>query len=105
MDFEVKGIHYEVSDKTMEQIQKKMKRLEYAQDFLVSLALSIEREKSDYHLNANMSFRWGTAAHIHLTNHDLYKGIDQIIDKLDNKITKEKEKIQDHGSRMATGGV
>ena len=96
MDFEVRGIHYEISDKTMEHIQKKMKRLEYANDFVVSLDLSIEREKSEYHLNSNVSFRWGAGAHIHLTNHDLYQAIDLIIDKLDSKITKEKEKIQDH---------
>lgn len=96
MDFEVKGIHYEVSETTTEHIQKKMKRLEYANEFIMNLSISIEREKSEYNLNANFNFRWGAAGHIHLSSHDLYKGIDLMIDKLDSKITKEKEKIQDH---------
>ena len=96
MDFEVKGIHYEVSDHTKEHLQKKMKRLAYADEYVMNLIFSIEREKGNYNLDANLNFRWGTSAHIHLSNHDLYKGIDLIIDKLDNKITKEKEKIQEH---------
>ncbi len=96
MDFEVKGIHYDVSEHTMEHLKKKMKRLEYANDLLVNLVISIEREKSVYNIDANLNFRWGTSGHIHLSNHDLYKGIDLIIDKLDIKITKEKEKIQEH---------
>ena len=96
MDFEVKGIHYDVSETTKEHLQKKMKRLGYADDYVMTLVLSIEREKGNYNLNADLNFRWGGNAHIHLSNHDLYKGIDLMIDKLDNKITKEKEKIQAH---------
>ena len=34
MNFEIRGIHYEVSDKTREQIEKKFKRLATAEDTL-----------------------------------------------------------------------
>ena len=94
MKFEVKGIHYELSDKTLEQFEKKIKRLEFANELVSNLTFSVEREKSQYNINADFSFNWGSDGHISLTNHDLYKGIDLIIDKLENKITKEKEKIQ-----------
>ena len=96
MNFEIKGIHYEVSQRTVEQFEKKIKRLDFASELLSKLTISVEREKSQYNLSADFSFTWGSGGHIMLSNHDLYKGIDLIVDKLENKISKEKEKIQSH---------
>lgn len=96
MEFEVKGVHYELSEKTVEQFEKKMKRLEFASELISNLSFSVEREKNLYNLSADFTFTWGAAGYISLSNHDLYKGIDLIIDKLENKISKEKEKIQGH---------
>ena len=96
MNYEVKGIHYEVSDTTREHIAKKMKRLSFASDLVVDCTISLIREKSGYKVDANTNFRWGATSHLSVDCHELYKGIEILIDKLENKIRKEKEKIQDH---------
>lgn len=96
MNYEVKGIHYEVSDTTREHIDKKMKRLQFASDLVTDISLSLIREKNGYKVDANTNFRWGTASHLSVECKELYKGIEVVIDKLENKVRKEKEKIQEH---------
>jgi putative sigma-54 modulation protein len=95
MNLEIKGIHYEVTERTIEQIEKKAKKIEFASDMIVDLLFRIEREKGIYVISANINFRWGLAHHIKVEDHDLYDGIDKIMDKIKLKIAKEKEKIQD----------
>ena len=82
MNFEIRGIHYEVSDKTKEQIEKKFKRLATAEDTLTFLEITVERA-------------WGGDAYIETTNGDLYDAIDQLTEKVKTKIVKEKEKMQE----------
>jgi len=96
MDLQIKGIHYDVSERTEEQIEKKVKKLEFAKDMIVDLLFKIEREKSIYNINVDITFRWGLSHHMKVSNQDLYDGIDSVIEKLKHKITKEKEKIQEH---------
>lgn len=96
MDLEIKGIHYEISEKTIEQIEKKAKKLEFATELVKRLIFRIEKDKSGYIISVDINFSWGLDHHIKVTDHDLYDGIDIIIDKIKSKITKEKEKIQDH---------
>lgn len=95
MNFEIKGIHYEVSDKTREQIEKKFKRLATAEDTLTNLIISVERANGMYTLKSNFAFKWGGDGFIETTDSDLYNAIDKLTEKVKTKIVKEKEKIQD----------
>jgi putative sigma-54 modulation protein len=96
MNVDIQGIHYEISDNTREHLAKKLHRLEYAEDIIVDLLLTITHDKNGYVIEATVNFRWGKAGHIEVKSFDLFKGIDNLFNKLDNKIGKEKEKIQDH---------
>ena len=58
MNYEVKGIHYEVSETTKEHIAKKMKRLDFASDLVTDLAVSLIREKNLYKVEANTIILW-----------------------------------------------
>jgi putative sigma-54 modulation protein len=100
MNLEIKGIHYEVTERTTEQIEKKVQKLDFVADKIVDLLFRIEREKGLYVISANINFRWGLSHHIKVENHDLYDGIDQIIEKIKNKVSKEKEKIQEHSEKI-----
>ena len=99
MNLEIKGIHYEVTERTTEQIEKKVKKLDFASDMVMDLFFRIERGKGIYTISVNINFRWGLAHHIEVEDHDLYDGIDKIMEKIKNKVTKEKEKIQDHSEK------
>ena len=100
MNLEIKGIHYEVAERTIEQIEKKVKKIDFASDMIMDLLFKIEREKGLYVISSNINFRWGLNHHIKVKNNDLYDGIDQIIDKIKNKVAKEKEKIQEHSEKV-----
>ena len=96
MNVDIQGVHYDISDNTRDHVQKKLKRLNYAEDLIVDLLLTISHDKNGYGIEATVNFRWSKSAHIKVETYDLFKGIDNLFNKLDNKISKEKEKIQDH---------
>ena len=96
MNVEIRGVHYEVSDNTKEHVEKKLKRLGFAEDLIVDLIFTISHDKNGYIIEASINFKWGKSAHIKVDAFDLFKGIDNLFNKLDNKIVKEKEKIQEH---------
>ena len=100
MNLEIKGIHYEVTENTTEQIEKKVKKLDFASDMIVDLLFRIERDKGLYIISVNINFRWGLSHHIKVEDHDLYDGIDKMMDKIKNKVAKEKEKLQDHSEKV-----
>ncbi len=98
MRVEIKGVHLEVTDKMKEHIDKRLPHLEYAKDMIIDLLLSIAKDKG-YKVEATINFRWGTSAHITATSFDIFEGIDSLFHKIDAKVTKEKQRIQEHGSR------
>lgn len=95
MTTEIKCVHCEIDDKVKEKLETKLKRLQYAEDLLVSLNFTITHEKQ-YKLETNIHFRWGQIHHIKVETFDIMKGIDTLVDKLEQKVTKEKEKVQHH---------
>lgn len=95
MTVNIKGVHYEISDKVREKLETKLKRLSYAEDLIVTLDFTITREKQ-YSLETNIHFRWGQSNHIKVETFDIWKGVDTLIDKLEQKVSKEKEKVQHH---------
>ncbi|RKX80249.1 MAG: ribosome-associated translation inhibitor RaiA [Spirochaetes bacterium] len=95
-NIEIKGVHFNVSDDAKEYIHKKLHRIDYASDLIVDLLFTLTKEKKGYTLVANINFRWGYSTHIEVKNFDLFEGIDKLMDKLELKVTKEKEKIQEH---------
>ena len=96
MNVDIRGVHYDISDNTREHIEKKLKRLGYAEGLVVDLLLTLAHDKNGYHIEATVNFKWSNSAHIKVSSFELFKGIDNLFNKLDNKISKEKEKIQDH---------
>jgi len=97
MNIDVKGVHLDVSQNVRDYLNKKLKRLGYAEDLIVDLLFTLSQDSKAYKVEVNINFRWGTSAHIGVDAFNLIKGVDQLFDKLDVKINKEKEKIQDHG--------
>ena len=96
MNFEIKGVHYVVDDETKEYIEKKLQKVDYAKDMIVDLLLAIRHEKNRFKLETNINFRWGYASHIKVNSFDLREGLDKLLDKIESKINKEKDKIQSH---------
>lgn len=96
MKTDVKGVHMDVSEEVHEYLQKKLKRLGYANDLIVDLMITLTQESRGYTAEVTINFRWGTSAHIRVETFNIIQAVDQLFDKLDEKVSREKDKIQDH---------
>jgi putative sigma-54 modulation protein len=103
MNVEIKGIHVEVSQRIKDYIDAKMPRLDFGKDLLVDFLMNISREKSLFKLDTTLNFRRGAVKHVGVENFDLDKGIDELFDKLEAVIEKEKSRIKDHHKKKETG--
>jgi len=100
MNVEIKGIHLEVTERIRQYIDTKLPRLDFAKDLIVDFLLNLTREKNLFKADATINFRWGAATHVGVDNFNLNQGIDDLFDKLEAKIEKEKSKIQEHHKKQ-----
>jgi len=96
MNTEIKGVHVEITDEIKSYIDKKAQRIDFARDHIVDLLFSLTQEKHKFDIETNINFRWGKAIHVKTGGFDIFEVIDKLFDKMEQKINKEKKKIQDH---------
>ena len=94
MNTEIKALHFTLHDDAKEYLNKKIERIHNAESMIVDLLINIKKEK-DFDVEATVNFRWGVSVHVKESDFELTKAIDKMIDKLESKINKEKEKVKD----------
>jgi putative sigma-54 modulation protein len=94
MNLDIKAVHFTMHDDAKEYLDKKIERLHNAENMIVDLMITIKKEK-DFDAEATVNFRWGVSVHVKEADFELTKAIDKMIDKLEAKITKEKEKVKE----------
>lgn len=95
MNLNVRGIHYQPSDETLEFLNKKLQKLGFAEEYLLDLDISIKRETlgQGFHIDAQMHFKWGSNKIVSYDCYELYEGIEMIADKIEAMARKEKSKV------------
>jgi putative sigma-54 modulation protein len=96
MELEIKGVHFDLEDETREFIAAKLEKLEFASDYIVDLDFTLTRESSEFICEVKLHLNWGHSSVIKVRSYDLHEGINTLIDKLDHKVRKERDKITDH---------
>jgi putative sigma-54 modulation protein len=94
MNTEIKAVHFTLHDDAREYLNKKIERIHNAENMIVDLLITIKKEK-DFDAEATVNFKWGVSVHVKEEDFDITKAIDKMMDKLDTKITKEKEKVKE----------
>jgi len=94
MNIEIKAIQFDLNDDAREYLAKKLDRIHNAEQMIVDLIITVRKEK-DFEASATVNFRWGDTARVEENDFDLSAAIDKMIDKLEAKITKEKEKVKE----------
>jgi putative sigma-54 modulation protein len=94
MNVEVKAVHFTLHDDVKEYIDKKIERIHNAENMIVDLLITVKKEK-DFEAEATVNFRWGVSIHVKENDFELTPAIDKMTDKLEQKITKEKEKVKE----------
>src|SRR5574344_997119 len=77
-------------------IEQKLGRIAYAEDLIVDLILRVKEDKK-YYFDATVNFRWGANAHVTGDDYEFAAGLNKLIDVLDLKFKKEKDKVQEKG--------
>ncbi len=88
------AVGFSLDEKQKETIEKRFDRVKYADDLIIDLALKVKLDKK-FFWDANVNFRWGAQAHVTADDYDFDAGLNKLMDVLDVKVKKEKDKIQE----------
>jgi putative sigma-54 modulation protein len=94
MTVDVRSVHFDLSETSRAYLDLKLERIEYAKDMIVDLIFVMTKDK-DFKFEATVNFRWGVQAHLEERDFEVNAAIDKLIDRLEQKISKEKEKVQE----------
>ena len=94
MNIDIKAVHFTMRDETREYINKKITRIRNAENMIVDLLLTLTKAKN-FSAEATVNFRWGVSVHIKERDFELNPAVDKLMDKLEQKIIKEKEKVKE----------
>ncbi len=76
MTVTIKGVHYDISDRTREFLTDKLGLLDPFKELLVSVDATITKEKAEFVVESNVHFRWGATAHLEERAQELYPAIE-----------------------------
>jgi putative sigma-54 modulation protein len=94
MNTDVKAIHFALKDETREYLDRKIARIHNAENMIVDLLITLTHDKN-FQAEATVNFRWGVSIHVKEHDFDINPAIDKLMDVLEQKITKEKEKVKE----------
>lgn len=94
MNTEIKAVHFSLKSEAKEYIEKKITRIRNAENMIIDLLFTLTKGK-DFSAEVTVNFRWGVSAHLKENDFELIPAIDKLMDKLDAKIAKEKEKVRE----------
>jgi len=99
MKFNFVGQDVEITDAIKSYIQKKFQRLERLFKGLISeeieVHIAIKKERAEYRIEVDIYIQQkGEKIHVWDSDPDLYAAVDKVIDELEKKLVKDKEKIK-----------
>lgn len=92
----VSAVGFDFDKDQSDLIEQKLNRINYADNLIVDLILRVKEDKK-YYFDATANFRWGANAHVTSDDYDFAAGLNKLMDVLDQKVKKEKDKIQEKG--------
>ncbi len=98
MQLSVSGHHVDVTDSLRGYVESKIGRLERHFDIVSNVHCILTVEKLRHKAEAKVNVNGGTI-YADATEEDMYAAIDGLVDKLDRRVRKHKEKLVDHHAR------
>ena len=98
MQLNVSGHHVEITPAMRGYVESKIERLERHFDIVSNVHCILTVEKLRHKAEAKVNVNGGTI-YADNTEEDMYAAIDGLVDKLDRRVRKHKEKMVDHHAR------
>lgn len=93
MNIQLKAEKFTLDEDQKVFLDKKLERIKYAEELITDVLFNIKYEKK-FLFDCTINFRWGGNAHVSSEDFEFSTGANKLIDVLDQKIKKEKDKIQ-----------
>lgn len=84
---------FNLTEANSELLNTKLQRISYAEDLIVDLIVRVKYNKT-FTAESTVNFKWGAQAHVSETDADFAAAVNKMMDTLDNKVKKEKDKYQ-----------
>ena len=94
MNINVQAVKFSMDEDQKEFVDKKLERIRFAEDLITDVPLNIKYDKK-FSYECTVNFRWGDVAHVSTEDFSFEPGLNKMVDVLDQKIKKEKDKIQE----------
>jgi putative sigma-54 modulation protein len=94
VNIDIRAVHFAMEEDAKAYLNRKLTRIPNAENMIVDLMFVITKDK-EFVAEATVNFRWGVSSHVKDSAFELNAAIDKLIDKLESKIIKEKEKVQE----------
>ncbi len=98
MQLNISGHHVEVTESLREYVKTKIEKIERHFDIVSDVHCILTVEKLQHKAEATVNVNGGTI-YADAIEEDMYAAIDSLIDKLDRRVRKHKEKLVDHHAR------
>ncbi len=98
MQLNVSGHHVEVTDSLRGYVATKIEKIERHFELVSDVKCILTVEKLRHKAEATINVNGGTI-YADNTEEDMYAAIDGLVDKLDRRVRKHKEKLVDHHAR------
>lgn len=100
MQMSVSGHHVDITPALRSYVEKKLERLVRHFDHVIDANVVLTVEKLQQKAEATVHVR-GETIHAIANDENMYAAIDALIDKLDRRVVKHKEKTRDHHAAEA----
>jgi putative sigma-54 modulation protein len=100
MQLNVSGHHVEVTESLRGYVASKIEKIERHFDLVSDVSCILTVEKLRHKAEATVNVNGGTI-YADNTEEDMYAAIDGLVDKLDRRVRKYKEKLVDHRAKEA----
>ena len=94
MNIKVQDVKFSLDEDQKAFVDRKLERIKYAEELITDVLMVIKYD-STFQLDCTVNFRWGGNAHVSSEDFDFAAGVNKLMDVLDQKIKKEKDKIQE----------
>ncbi len=98
MHLSVTGHHIDVTESLKNYVSSKIEKIERHFDLVSDVHCILKVEKLRHTAEATVSVS-GSKIYADSTEQDMYAAIDSLVDKLDRRVRKHKEKLVDHHAR------
>jgi ribosome hibernation promoting factor len=98
MQLNVSGHHIEITESLRGYVENKIEKIERHFDLVSDVHCILTVEKLRHKAEATVNVNGGTI-YADAVEEDMYAAIDGLVDKLDRRVRKHKEKLADHHAR------